>query len=447
MYPYIPLTKEQEQDMLEAIGAKSAPSLFDKIPEGIRLSESLNLPESKSELEVSSILNQLSEKNLSKGMPIFLGAGAYDHYIPSVIKHITGRSEFYTSYTPYQPEVSQGTLQYVFEYQTMIADLTGMAISNASLYDGGSAVSEGALMVSATNKKKVILVSETVNPSSRMVLNTFAHAQGLEVRTLPHCDGVTDPKALEQSLGSDVGCVVLQNPNFYGYIEDVEALTAIAHSIKKCSVVLSVDPISLGVLKAPGAMGVDVVVGEGQGLGIPLNYGGPYLGFMAVNKPFMRKLPGRIVGQTVDRDGKRSWVLTLAAREQHIRREKATSNICSNQGLNVLAATVYMAVMGREGLREVAVQSMQKAHYLHDALIDTGLFVDVARQPYFKEFALKTTIPLQDLNKALYDHGIIGGLDLSTIDKTVENTVLLAVTEKRTVEEMDRFVKIVEGLK
>ncbi|HCS11358.1 MAG TPA: aminomethyl-transferring glycine dehydrogenase subunit GcvPA, partial [Clostridiales bacterium] len=339
MYPYIPNTPQDEQEMLKAIGLNSMEQLFEDISEQVHLTKPLNIPDSKSELEVSSYLKDLADKNRSVSeLACFLGAGAYDHYIPSVINAITSRSEFYTSYTPYQPEISQGTLQYIFEYQTLISNLTGMDLANASLYDGGTAIAEAALMACSYSRKDEIIVSAGVNPESRQILKTYAHAQNLIVTEVETKDGVTDAEKLKSLVSDKTAAVIVQNPNFFGVIEDLKDLAEITHKVKKASFVASVEPISLALLKKPGELDVDIVVGEAQPFGMPLQFGGPYLGFIAVKKDYMRKLPGRIVGETTDLDGKRSFVLTLSAREQHIRREKATSNICSNQGLNALAA-------------------------------------------------------------------------------------------------------------
>ncbi|MFS8541376.1 MAG: aminomethyl-transferring glycine dehydrogenase subunit GcvPA, partial [Tissierellales bacterium] len=357
MYPYIPNTPDDEKQMLEAIGVESIDELFKDIPESVRLNRELNLKPSMSELEVSRYLSNLSQQNKSiNELTCFLGAGAYDHYIPSIVGHITSISEFYTSYTPYQPEISQGTLQYIFEYQTLICNLTGMDVSNASLYDGGTAVAEAAFMAANVSRKNQIIVSKTVNPQYREVLNTYAHLQKLEVIEIDDDGGVTNLEELKKHVSDNTAAVIVQNPNFFGIIEDLKAIEEITHSQKKALFIDIVNPISLGILKKPADLGVDIVVGEAQPLGIPLQFGGPYLGFIATRKQFMRKLPGRIVGQTVDVDGRRGYVLTLQAREQHIRREKATSNICSNQGINTLAAVVYLVTLGKKGLREVATQ-------------------------------------------------------------------------------------------
>lgn len=363
MYPYIPNTSDDEQRMLEAIGAKSIESLFNDIPDEVKLNRPLNLPNSMSELEVRNILTKLAKKNNTvDDLTCFLGAGAYDHYIPSIVNHVISRSEFYTSYTPYQAEISQGTLQYIFEYQTLIANLTGMDVSNASLYDVGSGLGEAAIMATNITRKDEIVVSKTVHPDSRRVLKTYAHVQGLKVIEIDETDGVTNLEELEKNVGANTAAVIVQNPNFFGIIEDIKAVEELTHKQKKAMLVVSVDPISLGVLKSPGELGADIVLGEGQSLGLPLNFGGPYLGFIATTKKHMRKLSGRIVGESVDVDGNRAFVLTLQAREQHIRREKASSNICSNQGLNTLASAVYMVALGKNGMKEVGTQKIGRAH-------------------------------------------------------------------------------------
>ena len=448
MYPYIPTTHEDEQEMLKSIGLNSLDELFSDIPEEFRLKRDLDLPKSKSELEVRSYLTQLANKNCSTSeMPCFLGAGAYDHYIPSIINHIISRSEFFTSYTPYQPEISQGTLQYIFEFQTLICKLTGMDVANASLYDGGTAVTEAALMATAHARKDEIIISKTVRPETRQILKTYAHSQNLKVVEVEMKDGITDLEDLESKVSDNTAAVIVQSPNFFGILEDLKATGEIAHKGKKTVFVASVDPISLAVLKKPAELGVDVVVGEAQGMGIPLSFGGPYLGFIAANNAFLRKLPGRIVGETVDKDGKRSYVLTLTAREQHIRREKATSNICSNQGLNVLAATIYMVTMGKEGLKEVALQSTKKAHYAFEKLTASGKFKPLFNKPFFKEFAVTSDLDPDTIAAALKEENIIGGYNLGKDYPQFENAVLYAVTEKRTKEEIDKLSSVLEGIK
>src|SRR5690625_2564822 len=440
MYPYIPHTAEDIDEMLEAIGLERLEELFQDIPKDVALNRELDLPSSMSEMEVRSYLESLASKNSTTDDKVcFLGAGAYDHYIPAIIDHIISRSEFYTSYTPYQPEISQGTLQYLFEYQTLICNLTGMDVSNASLYDGGTALTEAALMATSVGRKKEIIVSKAVNPQAREILKTYAHIQELKILELDIKDGVTDLEALEELMGEDTGAVIVQSPNFFGIIEDLELISSMVKKFRRTSLIASVDPISLGILKRPGDLGVDIVVGEGQALGMPLNFGGPYLGFIATTKKYMRKLPGRIVGQTKDMDGKRSFVLTLSAREQHIRREKATSNICSNQGLNTLAATIYMVTLGKEGLREVALQSTKKAHYAFKEITKTGKCRPLFNKPFFKEFAIKSDISSDKIINDLRKENIIGGYDLGRDYPEYENSILYAVTEKRTKDEIDKL--------
>ena len=448
MYPYIPNTSDDEQRMLEAIGAKSIESLFNDIPDEVKLNRPLNLPNSMSELEVRNILTKLAKKNNTvDDLTCFLGAGAYDHYIPSIVNHVISRSEFYTSYTPYQAEISQGTLQYIFEYQTLIANLTGMDVSNASLYDVGSGLGEAAIMATNITRKDEIVVSKTVHPDSRRVLKTYAHVQGLKVIEIDETDGVTNLEELEKNVGANTAAVIVQNPNFFGIIEDIKAVEELTHKQKKAMLVVSVDPISLGVLKSPGELGADIVLGEGQSLGLPLNFGGPYLGFIATTKKHMRKLSGRIVGESVDVDGNRAFVLTLQAREQHIRREKASSNICSNQGLNTLASAVYMVALGKNGMKEVGTQSTVKAHYAYNSMINTGKYKPLFDKPFFKEFAVTSDLTGNKINEVLLKENILGGYLLDPYYPQYKNGILYCVTEKRTKEEIDKLVNVLEGIK
>ncbi|NLW22831.1 MAG: aminomethyl-transferring glycine dehydrogenase subunit GcvPA [Tissierellia bacterium] len=447
MYPYIPNTKEDEKRMLEAIGLDSIEDLFKDIPESVRLNRELNLKPSMSEMEVARYLTDLAGKNASVNeLTCFLGAGAYDHYVPSIIGHIISRSEFLTSYTPYQAEISQGTLQYIFEYQTLICKLTGMDVANASLYDGGTAIAEAAFMAVNQTRRDQVVISKTVNPQAREVLKTYAHLQGIEIIEIEDEGGVTDLEELKKNVTDKTAAVIVQNPNFFGIIEDLEAIEEIAHSQKKTMFITSVDPISLGILKSPGSIGADIVVGEGQPLGISLQFGGPYLGFMATKKAYMRKLPGRIVGQTVDEDGNRAFVLTLQAREQHIRREKATSNICSNQGINTLAATIYLTALGKEGLRELAVQITQKSHYAFNEITKSGKYKPLFDKPFFKEFAVTSDIDPAVINQRLLEEKILGGYPLGKDYPRYKNGILYAVTEKRTKEEIDKLSSVLEGI-
>lgn len=447
MFSYIPNTTEDEKIMLKNIGVKSVEDLFKDIPKDIRLNRALYLDKGKSELEVEKYIKGLSNKNKSnEEMVCFLGAGAYDHYIPSIIKHITSRSEFYTAYTPYQAEISQGTLQVIFEYQTMIANLTDMDLANASMYDGATACTEAAMVAMEVTKRKSIVVSKTVNPEVRDVLKTYMRFHGGNVIEIDYEDGVTDIDKLNSAVDNTTAAVIVQNPNFFGIIEDMTEVEKTAHS-NKSLLVMNVDPISLGILKTPGEIGADIVVGEGQSLGNTMSFGGPYLGFMAVTSKLMRKIPGRIVGETEDVDGKRAFVLTLQAREQHIRRQKATSNICSNEALNALSAAVYMTVMGKQGIKEVAEQSTKKAHYAFNELTKTGSFKTAFNKPFFKEFVLNSKDNVCKINEELLKNNIIGGYDIEKQYPLLKNSLMLCVTEKRSKEEIDLLVKLMGGIK
>lgn len=446
MFPYIPNTDLERKKMLESIGINNVEELFIDIPENVKLNRRLDINGPMSELEVSKEIKDISNKNLNnEDLVCFLGAGSYDHYIPSVVRHITSRSEFYTAYTPYQPEISQGTLQVIFEYQTMIAELTGMDVSNASMYDGATACAEAAMVSMASTKRKNVVVSKTVNPETRKVLETYMRFHGGEVIEVDFRDGETDIESLNKSVDKNTACVIVQNPNFFGVVEDLTEVEKITHA-NKALLVMNVDPISLGVLKTPGEIGADIAVGEGQSLGNAMNFGGPYLGFMASSSKLMRKLPGRMIGQTEDLDGNRAFVLTLQAREQHIRREKATSNICSNQALNALAATVYMSVMGKDGIREVAKQCMQKSHYAYNELIKSGKCKSVFNKPFFKEFAVEAMEDTNKVNDKLLKEGILGGYSLEKDYPQLKNSILFCVTEKRSKEEIDKLVKLMEGI-
>jgi glycine dehydrogenase subunit 1 len=446
MFPYLPATPEDEKVILDKLGLHSADELFRGIPESIRLKKELNLEAPKSELEVQRVLSDLSSQNLDSGKaPFFLGAGSYDHYIPSTVRFALNRSEFYTAYTPYQPEISQGTLQAIFEYQSMICAITGMDVSNASLYDGASAAAEAAFLATDSTRRRQILVSETVHPETRQVLSTFMGFQGIEVVTIPMKDGITDLKALKEKASTKSAAVILQTPNFLGFLENVEETEKIIHSVKGL-LILSVDPISLGLFKSPGEWGADIAIGEGQSLGNSMSFGGPYLGFMACTKALMRKMPGRIVGQTRDTEGKRGFVSTLQTREQHIRREKATSNICSNQALNALAACVYLSTMGKQGLKEVAQQCYDKAHYAASVITSTGKYRLAYEQPFFKEFPIVGNTSSENVQTALLKKGIIGGYALKKDYPQLEKAILYCVTEKRTKQEIDALRQVLEAI-
>ncbi len=446
MHRYIPNSAKDREEMLQAIGKKSINDLFMDIPEQFRLGRDLKLEPAMTEIEVDRLLKSLASKNKSlDNLTCFMGAGAYDHFIPTVVNHLAGRSEFYTAYTPYQPEISQGTLQNIFEYQSLICELTGMDVSNASVYDGAHAAAEAAMMSCAAKKRNKMFVSSTVHPETRQVLKTYFKFRGIDLVEIPMKDGETDYEALETMADKSVAGVLIQSPNFFGIIENVKKTSEIMTQVKGLTVV-SVDPISLAVLEPPGRLGADIVIGEGQVLGNDVALGGPYFGFMAVTEKLMRKVPGRICGQSVDEDGKRAFVLTLQAREQHIRRFKATSNICTNQGLMILKAAIYMNTVGKEGLKDIAVQSMQKAHYLQKLLVENGIAEPVFDKHFFKEFAVKFKKPVPELNAALIESGFLGGFDVNS-KYPMPNTMLIAVTEKRTKDEIEAFVKALEVIK
>lgn len=446
MFPYIPNTLEDEKEMLEAIGVDSIEGLFHDIPNDMILKRKLNINDGMSEMELLKYMKNISDKNTSLDeFTCFLGAGAYDHYIPAVVKHIISKPEFYTAYTPYQAEISQGTLQTIFEYQSMICEITGLEAANASMYDGATACAEAAFVAVDSTRKKKIVVSKTVHPETRSVLKTYTKFKGIELVEVDMIDGVTDIDKLNSAVDKNTAGVIVQSPNFFGIIEDVTEVEKITH-VNKAVFIMSVDPISLGILKSPGELGADIAVGEGQGLGNSISFGGPYLGFMAANSKFMRKMPGRIVGQTEDLDGKRGFVLTLQAREQHIRREKATSNICSNQAINALIAGVYLTTMGKKGLKEVAYQSTVKAHYAFKEMTESGKFKPLFNKPFFKEFAIKAEKNSSLINSELMKNKILGGYCLDKDYPSYNDSLLFCVTEKRTVQEIDKLVSVMEGI-
>lgn len=434
-YKYMPHSDEDIRVMLDKIGVSSLDDLYKDVPEEVIFKGEYKLPSEMSEIELRKHFRDLASKN--KELTVFAGCGAYDHYTPSVIPHLLSRSEFYTAYTPYQPEISQGTLQYIFEYQSIISELTGMEAANASMYDGATAAAEALFMLVASSKKKNrVLVSSTVADHVVKVVETYMKFHGVELSYIPEKDGVTDLEAMYDLLEkSDVAGVLLPTPNKYGIIEDYSGVAEHIHASKGYLAIYA-DPSSLAVLKTPGEWGADVACGDGQTLGIPLSFGGPYLGFISCNKGLLRKMPGRVVGATKDIDGKRGFVLTLQAREQHIRREKATSNICSNQSLMALYATVYVALMGDKGLKEVNRLSCDGAHYLFEQLLATGKFHKVFDKPFLKEFVVKTDLDMKKINKKLLENGIMGGIILA------DGLVEFAVTEKRTKDEIDTLVNL-----
>ena len=433
-FKYFPHTDDDLKAMLEKVGVKSLDELFAEIPESIRFRKEYDLPKSASEMEVRQAFQLLGSKNSQ--LTCFAGMGVYDHYTPSVIPSLLSRSEFLTSYTPYQAEISQGTLHYIFEYQSMMAELTGMDISNASMYDGTTATAEAMMMAVAAGKKQnKVLVTGAMNPKTFEVLQTYALHQGIELEVLPIHNGVTALDDVKEQLAKGgVAGVIVQQPNVYGIVEDYTGFAEACHEQKSLFIMDSV-AADLAVLKTPGEWGADIAVGDGQSLGIPMSYGGPYVGYMCCTEKLIRKMPGRIVGKTVDNRGQRAFVLTLQAREQHIRRQKATSNICSNQSLMALHATIYMALMGREGLREAAELGYGGAHYLCDELVKTGRFQLAYDQPFFNEFYVKYDGDAQTLYQRFIEAGILGGV-------CFEDGFLFAVTEKRTKEEIDNLVKI-----
>lgn len=431
---YVPNTKEQRQDMLKAIGLSSMEDLFVDIPQEVRLKGELEIPQGKSELEVKREMEDLAGKN-QVFRTIFRGAGAYRHYIPAAVTSIISKENFLTAYTPYQAEVSQGILQSIFEYQTMICDLTGMDASNASVYDGASAAAEGFAMCRERKRAKA-LISGATSPYVIQTIQTYCHGNGMEMEVIPEKDGKTDWEKLKARLDSGTACVYIQHPNFYGNLEDAKEIGELTHEAG-AKFVMGVNPISLGMLKTPAEYGADVAVGEGQPLGLPLAFGGPYIGFMACTDKMMRKLPGRIVGQTKDRNGKTGYVLTLQAREQHIRREKASSNICSNQALCALAVTVYLSSMGNEGLREAALQSASKAHYLSKELETIGYHTE-NQGTFFHEFVTTSKVSAKETLDALEAQGILGGYPLD------EHRILWCCTEVNTKEEMDDVIRILK---
>ncbi|WP_085523385.1 aminomethyl-transferring glycine dehydrogenase subunit GcvPA [Tuberibacillus sp. Marseille-P3662] len=445
-YRYLPVTESDRNDMLQTIGAASIDELFADVPENIRFKGQLNVEPALSETEIYRLMNDLAEKNTHlKEVPSFLGAGVYDHYMPSVVNHVISRSEFYSAYTPYQPEISQGELQAIFEFQTMISELTGTEVANSSMYDGPTALAEAALLsVGATRKDKVI-VSETVHPEAREVLQTYAKGHDLEIVTIPAKDGVTDSEKLTAAVDDDTASVIVQYPNFYGQIEPLKDLEPIAHQGKKSMMIVSSNPLSLGLLTPPGSLGADVVVGDCQPLGIPSSYGGPHCGYFATSKKYMRKVPGRLVGQTVDEDGHRGFVLTLQTREQHIRRDKATSNICSNQALNALASSVAIAALGKQGIEEMARQNVHKSRYAAKQLQTAGVTI-ITSGAYFNEFVVDCKGSVKDVNRRLHEKGIIGGFDLGRVNTRFENHMLIAVTEQRAKEEIDQFAEALGGV-
>ncbi|HCG2489305.1 TPA: aminomethyl-transferring glycine dehydrogenase subunit GcvPA [Staphylococcus aureus] len=437
---YIPLTEKDKQEMLQTIGAKSIGELFGDVPSDILLNRDLNIAESEAETTLLRRLNRIASKNITKETHTsFLGAGVYDHYAPSVVDAMISRSEFYTAYTPYQPEISQGELQAIFEFQTLICELTDMDVANSSMYDGMTSFAEACILAFSQTKKNKIVVSKGLHYQALQVLHTYAKTRKeFEVVEIDLDGTVTDLKKLEAAVDDETAAVAVQYPNFYGSIEDLEKIHSFIED-KKALFIVYANPLALGLLTPPGSFGADIVVGDTQPFGIPAQFGGPHCGYFATTKKLMRKVPGRLVGQTQDDEGNRGFVLTLQAREQHIRRDKATSNICSNQALNALASSIAMSALGKQGIYDIAVQNIEHANYAKQQFIKKGF--EVLDGTSFNEFVVKFDKPIQQVNEELVKYNIIGGFDLGVVSDDFKNHMLIAVTELRTKDEIDKFVE------
>ncbi|HDI6790425.1 TPA: aminomethyl-transferring glycine dehydrogenase subunit GcvPA [Staphylococcus aureus] len=437
---YIPLTEKDKQEMLQTIGAKSIGELFGDVPSDILLNRDLNIAEGEAETTLLRRLNRIASKNITKETHTsFLGAGVYDHYAPSVVDAMISRSEFYTAYTPYQPEISQGELQAIFEFQTLICELTDMDVANSSMYDGMTSFAEACILAFSQTKKNKIVVSKGLHYQALQVLHTYAKTRKeFEVVEIDLDGTVTDLKKLEAAVDDETAAVAVQYPNFYGSIEDLEKIHSFIEE-KKALFIVYANPLALGLLTPPGSFGADIVVGDTQPFGIPAQFGGPHCGYFATTKKLMRKVPGRLVGQTQDDEGNRGFVLTLQAREQHIRRDKATSNICSNQALNALASSIAMSALGKQGIYEIAVQNIEHANYAKQQFIKKGF--EVLDGTSFNEFVVKFDKPIQQVNEELAKYNIIGGFDLGVVSDDFKNHMLIAVTELRTKDEIDTFVE------
>ncbi len=437
---YIPLTEKDKQEMLQTIGAKSIGELFGDVPSDILLNRDLNIAEGEAETTLLRRLNRIASKNITKETHTsFLGAGVYDHYAPSVVDAMISRSEFYTAYTPYQPEISQGELQAIFEFQTLICELTDMDVANSSMYDGMTSFAEACILAFSQTKKNKIVVSKGLHYQALQVLHTYAKTRKeFEIVEIDLDGTVTDLKKLEAAVDDETAAVAVQYPNFYGSIEDLEKIQSFIED-KKALFIVYANPLALGLLTPPGSFGADIVVGDTQPFGIPAQFGGPHCGYFATTKKLMRKVPGRLVGQTQDDEGNRGFVLTLQAREQHIRRDKATSNICSNQALNALASSIAMSALGKQGIYDIAVQNIEHANYAKQQFIKKGF--EVLDGTSFNEFVVKFDKPIQQVNEELVKYNIIGGFDLGVVSDDFKNHMLIAVTELRTKGEIDTFVE------
>jgi glycine dehydrogenase subunit 1 len=441
---YIPNSPEERQEMLAEIGLASADDLFRSIPADVQLGRKLNVCDPLAETEVIAIMESVAAKNTAATVPSFLGAGVYSHYSPTIVDHLIQRSEFFTSYTPYQPEISQGTLQYIFEFQTLVCQLTGMEVANASMYDGSTAMAEAYLMAQRVTRRDKIVVAASVHPEYREVARTYTQHGATEIVEVPF-DEETGRLADTSALDDRTAALVIQSPNFFGCIEDVKSLADAAHSVGALLIVVVTEAISFGLLKTPGECGADIVVGEGQSWGIPMSFGGPHVGLFATQEKYVRQMPGRLCGIAYDKNGNRGFVLTLSTREQHIRREKATSNICTNQGLIALAATIYMETMGKKGLQEVAEQNAQKAAYARSQIAEIEGFSLPFSAPVFNEFVIRGPRPAKELLDQVRKAGLIGGLALSRYYQGRENDILVAVTETNTREQIDSLVAAFAG--
>jgi glycine dehydrogenase subunit 1 len=444
---YVPNTPAEQQAMLRAIGARSVEDLLEAIPEEVRLRRPLDLPKALSEADVRRMLMRMAEQNADLDHYVsFLGAGSYDHIQPSAVPHLAKRAEFFTSYTPYQPEISQGVLQATYEFQTMICQITGMEVANASLYDGSTSVVEAALLAVGPEGSGEVLVSRALDPQYRATLQTYAHSRGFAVREVGLEDGVTSVTQLREALTPETKAVIVQNPNFFGALEDVRAIERATHQTKALFVVAITEPASLGALEPPGAYGADIVAAEGSSLGNPIGYGGPALGLFALRNEYVRRMPGRVAGKTVDDRGQTGYTLTLQTREQHIRRERATSNICTNQELLAIFATVYLASIGKAGFADLGAQCLRRAHFAQQAICAVEGFTLLFTRPFFDEFAVTCPMPVERLNAELRDRGIIGGYDLSRDYPEYENVALFCVTETRSREDIDTLVSALEEI-
>jgi glycine dehydrogenase subunit 1 len=443
--PYIPNTDDDRRVMLDKIGVDSFEGLLKPVPENLRLKKPLKLPPAISEMELLREIEEISRNNSSL-TAIFAGGGIYDHFIPQALNNLLSRPEFVTAYTPYQAEVSQGTLQVIYEFQSCICRLTGMDVANASMYDGASAAAEAVSLSVANRRKSKVLVSETVNPLFRDVIKTYLSGREIDIETITHADGQTDSDKLKSAIDDNTACVVTAQPNFFGLLEDIEAVSEMIHKAGGHSIVV-IDPMAAMLLKTPSECGADIVVGEGQPLGIPLNFGGPLLGFFAVRKDLVRSLPGRLVARTIDVEGKAGFVLTLQTREQHIRRDRATSNICTNQALCATAATIYMSLLGKSGLKKVALLSMEKTHQAVDKICSLPGYDLHFGGPYIREAAIRTPIPAKDIIERLLDkHGILPGIDMGRFYDGMDKALLLSVTEKRTADDIENLVEALGGI-